>query len=84
MRTISIPASSARTNFFSLLDGIEKYGQILITRYGKIKAILVSPEELEGLEETAQILAIPGAEESIKQGMKEVKKGLGIPLSELK
>ena len=84
MNIFSIPASRARTNFFDLLDQIDQRGQILITRYGKIKAVLVSPEELDGLEETAQILAIPGAEESIKQGMKEAKKGLGIPLSELK
>lgn len=84
MNTLSIPASKARTNFFDLLDQIEQQGQISITRHGKIKAILVRPEELEGLEETAEILAIPGAEKSIKQGIKQAKKGLGIPLSELK
>lgn len=84
MNTLSISASKARTNFFDLLDQIEKQGQIFITRHGKIQAILVNPEELEGLEETAQILAIPGAEESILAGIKEAKKGLGIPLSELK
>lgn len=84
MNTLSISASKARTNFFDLLDQIEQQGQISITRHGKIQAILVRPEELEGLEETAEILAIPGAEKSIMAGIKEAKKGLGIPLSKLK
>ncbi len=58
--------------------------RFLITVKGKPEAALLSLEELESLEETAEILAIPGAREEIKQGLKEAKRGLGIPLSELK
>lgn len=75
MNTLSLPASKARTNFFDLLDRIEQYGQILITRYGKIKAILVNPEEFEGLEETREVLAIPGILEAIKKSKEDFKKG---------
>ena len=58
--------------------------RVVITVNGQPKAILVSAEELESLEETAEILAIPGAKKSIKEGLKQAKKGQGIPFSELK
>ena len=83
MNTFSISASKARTNFFDLLDRIEQYEQILITRYGKIKAILVNPEEFEGFEETREILAIKGALASIKRGERQIKEGKIIPFEEI-
>lgn len=58
--------------------------RITITVNGKPKATIMSAEEMESLEETAEILAIPGARKSIREGMKQAKKGQGIPLSELK
>ena len=68
--------SDARTNLPSIVDGVSKYlSRALITVNGKIKAAVISIEELESLEETAEILAIPGALKSIKQGMAEIKKG---------
>jgi PHD/YefM family antitoxin component YafN of YafNO toxin-antitoxin module len=58
-------------------------GRVTITVNGQPKAILVSSEELESLEETAEILAIPGAKKSIKEGLREAKKGQGTPISAL-
>ncbi len=76
--------SDARANLPDLVDKVsDTLGRVTITVSGKQKAILISAEELESLEETAEILAIPGAKKSIKQGLKEAKKGQGIPLSQL-
>ena len=58
--------------------------RVTITVNGKPKAVVLSPEELESLEETAEILAIPGAKARIKRGEKQIKKGEFIPLSDLK
>lgn len=58
--------------------------RVTITVNGQPKATLVSAEELESLEETAEIFAIPGAKKSISEGMKQAKKGQGIRLSDLK
>jgi len=77
--------SDVRQQLPNLVSKVSKYlDRVVITVKGQPKATLISAEELESLEETAEILAIPGAEKSIKQGIKEAKKGLGIPLSELK
>lgn len=79
-----ISISDARANLPDLITKVsDTLGRITITVNGQPKAILVSAEELESLEETAEILSIPGAKKSIKQGLKEAKKGLGTPISAL-
>ncbi len=77
--------SDVRANLPDLVAKVsDTLGRVTITVNGQPKAILVSAEELESLEETAEILAIPGAKKSIKQGLKEARKGKGTPISLLK
>jgi prevent-host-death family protein len=76
--------SDVRTNLPDLVSKISTtLGRVTITVNGQPKAILVSAEELESLEETAEVLAIPGAKKSIKEGLREAKKGQGTPISAL-
>jgi antitoxin YefM len=80
-----IPISDVRADLPNLVNKVNKnMDRVVITVNGQPKAILVSAEELESLEETAEILAITGAKKSIKEGLKQAKKGQGIPLSQLK
>jgi len=76
--------SDVRANLPDLVSKVNNsLGRVTITVNGQPKAILVSSEELESLEETAEILAIPGAKRSIKEGLREAKKGQGTPISAL-
>lgn len=76
--------SDVRSNLPDLVTKVsETLIRVTITVNGQPKAILVSAEELESLEETAEVLAIPGVKKSIKQGLKEAKKGQGVPFSSL-
>ena len=76
--------SDVRANLPDLVSKVSNtLGRVTITVSGQPKAILVSAEELESLEETAEVLAIPGAKESIKQGLKEAKKNKGVSLAAL-
>ena len=80
-----ISISDARTKLPSLVDKVgEGLSRFLITVNSEPKAVLVGIEELEALEETAEILSIPNAYTSIVKGYKEAKKGQGISLSEFK
>ena len=80
-----ISVSNARNNLPSLVNKVNKtMERVTITVHGQPAATLISQEELESIEETAEILAIPGALESIKRGEADVKAGRVIPLSELK
>lgn len=79
-----LPISEVRKNLPNLVDKVDKRDdRVIITVNGKPKAVMVNLEELEALEETAEILAIPGAKESIKRGEKQVKQGKFVSLSDL-
>ncbi|MDA1316968.1 MAG: type II toxin-antitoxin system Phd/YefM family antitoxin [bacterium] len=56
--------------------------RIAVSVSGKPKAVLISIDELESLEETAEIMSAPGAYESIMKGSAQAKKGEGITLDE--
>lgn len=76
-----IAISNLRANLPSLINRVsEKLERLIITVSGKPKAVVISPEELESLEEMAEILSVSGAYEKIKKGTEEAKKGKGIPL----
>lgn len=80
-----ISISDARATLPALINKISKnMERITITVNGKPKAVVLSSEELESLEETAEILAIPGALESIKKSKEQIKNGQFIELADLK
>lgn len=79
-----LTASEARANLYDMLEEVSKYfKRFVITRKGKPQAIVLPIDEVESLEETAEILAIPGARESIKRGMAQMKRGKGIPFKDV-
>lgn len=61
-------------------SGLEK---IVVTVKGVPKAVLVSFDELEALEETAEIISIPFAKKQIILGLKQAKAKKGIQLNNL-
>jgi len=77
--------SDARANLKDLVGKVNKgFERILITVNGRPKVAVLSLEELESLEETAEIMAIRGAKASIIRGMKQVDKKQGVALSTIK
>ncbi len=84
--TNNIAISDARANLPDLVTKINKnLERAVITVNGQPKAVLVSIDELESLEETAEVLSsIPGIKKDIETSRKQIKKGEFIPLSDLK
>ncbi len=79
-----ISVSNARATLPNLINKVNiSMDRITITVNGQPKAILVSAEELESLEETAEVLSISGAKKSILEGLKQAKKDSGVAISDL-
>lgn len=80
-----IAISEARATLPELVAKInEKFDRAVITVNGQPKVVMLSIEELESLEETAEVLAIPHIKEDIKKSRKQIKKGEFIALSDIK
>ena len=83
MNTIAI--SQLRNNLPSIVNDISLYlKRLVISVSGEPKVVLMSLEELESLEETAEILSVPNAYKKILIGTKQAKKRQGIKLIDLK
>lgn len=80
----TISATDARAKLYELLEEVEKLSKrVTITSHGKAKAVLVNPDELEGLEETIEVLRDKRAMASIEKSKKDIKAGRLIPLEKL-
>lgn len=74
--------TEARKNLLKLVDHVdEKYTRVDLTKNGKVKATLVSPEYLDSLEET--IYTLEHSMDDIREAEKRFAKGEYITLEEL-
>jgi antitoxin YefM len=64
----TLPLSSVKAHLSEIVDRVEdQHDRVVVTRNGKPAAVLVSPEDLESLEETLAILSDPVAMEQIRE-----------------
>lgn len=72
----TLPLSSVKAHLSELVDRVEdQHDRVVVTRNGKPAVVLISPEDLESLEETLAILSDPGAMEQIRESEKSLAAG---------
>ncbi len=78
----TIPVTEARKNLLKLVDKIdEEYTRVDLTKNGRVKATLVSPDYLDSLEET--IFTLEHSMDDIREAEKRMKKGDYVTLEEI-
>ncbi len=79
----SINATKARKEFFDLIkDTIDKH-RVFHIHHRKGDVVLMSEEEYESLQETLELLSIPGFRASIARSVKQMKKGETLSLDKV-
>jgi antitoxin YefM len=74
--TDTLPLSEVKAHLADLADRVERHhDRILVTRNGRPSFVLVSPEELESLEETLEILRDADLTESIRHSREDPAAG---------
>jgi antitoxin YefM len=64
----TLPLSSVKSHLSELVDRVEdQHDRVVVTRNGKPAAVLISPDDLESLEETLAILSDPVVMEQIRE-----------------
>jgi antitoxin YefM len=75
-----VPFSEAKAHLSELAERVEvEHERVLVTRNGRPSFVLVSPDDLEALEETLDILRDPELVESLKRSRQEAE-GLSVLL----
>ena len=58
----TLPLANVKAKFSEMVDRVEHtHDRIIVTRNGRPAAVLISPEELESLEDTLELLSDPEA-----------------------
>ncbi len=71
-----IPFSEAKAHLSELAERVERqHDRILVTRNGRPSFVLLSPDDLESLEESLNILQDEELMASIRRSRKEVEQG---------
>ncbi len=80
-----LPLAEIKAHLSEIVDRIEgQHARVTLTRYGRPAAVLMSPEDLEALEDTLELLADPKTRAEIEQARKDIAEGKGIRAEELK
>ncbi|MXW94522.1 MAG: type II toxin-antitoxin system Phd/YefM family antitoxin [Acidimicrobiaceae bacterium] len=76
----TIPFSEVKARLSEMADRVEhQHDRILVTRNGRPSFVLMSPDELESLEETLDIMSDPELVESLRTSIKEAAEGKHMP-----
>jgi len=80
-----VPVGDARDHFSELIAEVERtHERVTVTRHGRPVAVLLSPQDLESLEETLDILSQPGALEEIRESATDVAAGRTVSIEEFR
>ncbi|MBA2496409.1 MAG: type II toxin-antitoxin system Phd/YefM family antitoxin [Acidimicrobiia bacterium] len=81
--TLSLSAIKARLS--EVVDRVEReHERVVLTRNGVPAAVLISPDDVQALEDTLELLSDPTALAEIERGRHEVQRGDVIAADELR
>jgi antitoxin YefM len=82
--TETLSLSYVKAHLSEIADRVEgQHDRVVVTRKGRPAAVLVSPDDLESLEETLAVLSDPVLMEQIREGEAAVEAGETVSLEEL-
>jgi antitoxin YefM len=80
----TIPLASAKAKLSEVVDRVEReQDRVTITRNGRPVAMIVSLDDIEGLEETLEILSDKRLMRKIRAGVAAAEKGETVPLHDI-
>jgi antitoxin YefM len=72
----AIPFTEVKAHLSELVDRVSReHDRVVVTRNGRPVAVLISPDELEGLEETLDLLADDESRASLRRAEAEDEAG---------
>jgi prevent-host-death family protein len=77
--------ADVKAHLSEIVDLVEsQHERVVITRHGRPAAVIVSTDDLAGIEETLEILAAPGALQDIRAAEEQIDDGEFLTAAELR
>lgn len=81
----TLPLAAIKAHLSEIVDRVEReHERVVLTRNGRPAAVIMSPADLEALEDTLDLLSDPQALKEIKAGRNDVARGRVISADELR
>ena len=72
----TLPLANVKAHLSEIVDQVgSRHDRVVLTRNGRPAAVILSPDDLEALEETLDLLSRPGAMEEIQRAREELEAG---------
>lgn len=79
--TDTMSLAAVKAHFSEVADRVEKQqDRVVVTRNGRPAVVLISPDDLDSLEETLAILSDKRLLAKVRKGLAEANAGKGIPV----
>ena len=81
----TLPLAEIKAHLSEIVDRVEReHDRVVLTRNGRPAAVIMSPADLEALEDTLELLSDPAAMAEIKNARADVAKGRVLGADELR
>jgi antitoxin YefM len=81
----TLPLAEIKARLSEIVDKVEEqHERVTLTRNGRPAAVLISPDDLEALEDSLELLSDRKAVREIERARQEIAKGKGIGADELR
>ena len=72
----TLPLAEIKAHLSEIVDRVEhEHDRVVLTRNGRAAAVIMSPEDLEALEDTLELLSDPKALKELAKARAEVERG---------
>ncbi len=81
----TLPLAEIKARLSEIVDRVqEQHERVTLTRNGRPAAVLMSPDDLEALEDTLELLSDPEARAQLERARQEIARGEGITAAALR
>ena len=81
----TLPLAEIKAHLSEIVDRVEReHERIILTRNGRAAAVILSPDDLEAIEDTLELLSDPQAVKEIRKAAEDVAKGRVVTADQLR
>jgi prevent-host-death family protein len=81
----TLPLAEIKAHLSEIVDRVEReHERVVLTRNGRPAAVIMSPADLEALEDTLELLSDPAAVQELRAAREEAARGRVVTADELR